>query len=395
MTLPTNTDDLLKLADRTGETLAPLAADVDAGRSNGHEAYRILREAGLLGLLIPREAGGAGLGFGAYSRVLEQLGVHNGAAALGYNMHNVVIGALAETAGTPLPQAAETFRSWVFDEVVNGHKMFASAVSEAGNGAKLRGMRTSYRLTADREHYVLDGEKSFVSLAGAADYYVVAARPHGGEDTSEVSHFVVAADDPGVSFGRVHSLAAMNGTSTAGMRLDAVTLPRSRLYLGVEGMSLFKLVREPHWMTAGYTGAYLGIAEAIFRWTVEYVTASPQRAGNPVIQHDLGRMSARLRAARALVHEAGDHIDSERGSLEANAMVHAAKYIVGEVGPELGRDAVRVCGSAAVAKSAPLERLIREASFSSVMPAKPYDCLEYLGKAAVGVNLYDARAFSW
>ncbi|MFF4951059.1 acyl-CoA dehydrogenase family protein [Streptomyces chattanoogensis] len=394
MTLPTHVDDLLKLAVETGDTLAPLAAEVDAGRSNGHEAYRIVREAGLLGLLIPREAGGAGLSFGTYTRVLEQLGIRNGAAALGFNMHNVVIGALADTAGTPLPPAAEAFRSWVFDEVVSHRRMFASAVSEAGNGAKLRGMSTTYRLSEDREHYVLNGEKSFVSLAGAADYYVVAARAEGGE-SSEVSHFVVAADDPGVSFGQVHRMAAMNGTSTAGMTLDAVTVPRSRLYLSVEGMSLFKLVREPHWMTAGYTGAYLGIAEAIYRFTVDHVTSSPRRAEDPVIQHDLGRMSARLRAARALVHEAGDLIDSERGSVEANAMVHAAKYVVSEVGPELGRDAVRVCGSAAVSSRAPLERLIREASFSSVMPAKPHDCLEYLGKAAVGVNLRDARTFSW
>ncbi|MEU7641881.1 acyl-CoA dehydrogenase family protein [Streptomyces sp. NPDC039016] len=394
MTLSSHIDDLLKLAAGTGEALAPLAADVDAGRSDGHEAYRIVREAGLLGLLIPQDAGGAGLGFGAYTRVLEQLGIRNGAAALGFNMHNVVIGGLAETAGTPLPPAAEAFRSWVFDQVVHHRKMFASAVSEAGNGAKLRGMRTTYRLSKDREHYILNGEKSFVSLAGAADYYVVAARAEDGE-SSEVSHFVVAADDVGVSFGTVHSMAAMNGTSTAGMTLKDVTLPRSRLYLNVEGMSLFKLVREPHWMTAGYTGAYLGIAEAIYRFTVDYVTASPQRAENPVIQHDLGRMSARLRAARALVHEAGDLIERERGSVEANAMVHAAKYVIGEVGPELGRDAVRVCGSAAVSRKAPLERLIREASFSSVMPAKPYDCLEYLGKAAVGVNLHDARTFSW
>jgi alkylation response protein AidB-like acyl-CoA dehydrogenase len=114
-----------------------------------------------------------------------------------------------------------------------------------------------------------------------------------------------------------------------------------------------------------------------------------------VVQQELGRMSARLRAARALVHEAGDAVDRERGSLEANALVHAAKYVVGEIGPQLAQDATRVCGSAAVSRSQPLERLIREASFASVMPAKPHDCLEYLGKAALGVNLYDARAFAW
>jgi alkylation response protein AidB-like acyl-CoA dehydrogenase len=160
-------------------------------------------------------------------------------------------------------------------------------------------------------------------------------------------------------------------------------------------MSLFKVVREPHWMFAGYTGAYLGMAQALYRHTVDRVTAAPGRADSPVVQQELGRMSARLRAARALVHEAGDLVTAERGSLEANAMVHAAKYVVGETGPLLARDALRLCGSAAVSRGHTLERLIREVQFAHVMPAKPHECLEYLGKAATGVNLYDARTFSW
>ncbi|MFD7528656.1 acyl-CoA dehydrogenase family protein [Streptomyces sp. NPDC059849] len=395
MTLPNQLDDLLKLAAETGAALAPLAADVDAGRADGHEAYHILRDSGLLALLVPQEAGGAGVGFGDYWRVLAELGAHNGAAALGFNMHHVVIGALADAAGTRLPPAAETFRSWMLDEVVNGRKLFASATSEAGRGAKLRGLQTRYRLADDGTHYVLSGRKSFVSLAGAADYYVVAAAAADTEDTGEISHFVVAADDPGVGFGTFHHMSAMYGTSTAAMTLDEVPVPRSRLYLGVEGMSLFKVVREPHWMVAGYTGAYLGIAEALFRHTVDHVTAACGRADSPVVHQELGRMSARLRAARALVHEAGDLVATQRGSLEANAMVHAAKYVVGEIGPQLAQDALRLCGSAAVSRSHPLERLIREASFAHVMPAKPQECLEYLGKASVGVNLYDARAFAW
>ncbi|MFJ2744439.1 acyl-CoA dehydrogenase family protein [Streptomyces sp. NPDC087440] len=396
MTLPTPLDDLLKLAAQTGERIAPLAADTDAARDDGHESYRILRESGLLALLVPRHAGGAGLGFGDYWRVLAELGAHHGAAALGLNMHHVVIGALADADGTRLPPAAEAFRAWMLDEVVSGRKLFASATSEAGRGAKLRGMQTRYRLSEDGTHYILNGKKSFVSLAGVADYYVVAASAdNGAEETGEASHFVVAADDPGVTFGAVQHMAAMYGTSTAPMTLDEVRVPRSRLYLGVEGMSLFKVVREPHWMVAGYTGAYLGIAEAIFRHTVDHVTASPARAASPVVHQELGHMSARLRAARALVHEAGDLVTAERGSLEANAMVHAAKYAVGEVGPQLAQDALRLCGSAAVSRSHPLERLIREAQFAHVMPAKPQECLEYLGKAAAGVNLYDARAFAW
>jgi alkylation response protein AidB-like acyl-CoA dehydrogenase len=395
MTLPDNIDDILQAAHQVGRKLAPLAADIDAGRGDIRETYRILADTGFLTLLVPRRAGGAGLGFADYWRVLSAVGFHNGAAALGLNMHSAVIGALCESADTPLPPMAEWFRSWLFDEVVNGGKMFASAASEPVGGAKMRGLATRYHPTPDGEGFVITGEKSFVSLAGIADYYAVPARPEGSTDPGNVSHFLVSRHDGGVTFGEIHNLTAMYGTSTANMTLDHVTVPRSRLFLGIEGMSLTKLIREPHWTIAGYTGAYLGIAEALHQAVVDHVAASPARAESAVLQRNLGWLSARLLAARSLVERAGEAVDRGRGSIEANTMVHAAKYAVGDLAPDLHRKVVSMCGSAAVSRSKPLERLLREMQYGAVMPAKPEECLEYLGKAALGVDLYDEGAFSW
>jgi alkylation response protein AidB-like acyl-CoA dehydrogenase len=148
-------------------------------------------------------------------------------------------------------------------------------------------------------------------------------------------------------------------------------------------------------MIAGYTGAYLGIAEAIYRFVVDTMAAAPARAESPVVQRNLGLLSARLTAARALTYEAARSIDAGRGTTEANALVHAAKYTVGELGPDLIREAVSLCGSAAVSRSKPLERLIREIQYCAVMPAKPEECLEYLGKAALGVDMSEERSFAW
>ncbi|MEJ2633113.1 MAG: acyl-CoA/acyl-ACP dehydrogenase [Acidihalobacter sp.] len=393
MALPQQFDAILALVDRIGLQLVDLAPAVDNRQSDSRASYRLVKESGLLELLIPRQFGGAGLNYQEYGQVLANLAQYDAATALGFNMHNVALGSLCESADKQLPPAAEAFRTWVFDEVMSNNKMFASATSEIGSGARLRGIQTRYR--PHHDGFLLNGTKSFVSLAGAADYIVVTARPEDGDSENEVSHFVVAHDDDGVQHGQIWDGFAMNGTQTASMAFENVWLPRQRLFLAVEGMSLFKLVREPHWMISGYTGVYLGIATALLQHITEAVRNTPSQRESSAIQQEVGRLSAELHAGKALLKEAGASIVQRRGSIEANASVHAAKYFIGELAPKMAMAAVKICGASTLNRSRPLERLLRESFFCSVMPAKPLDCLEYLGKAQLGVNLFDARQMDW
>lgn len=391
---PAVPEALLDRARGLAESLAPLAVGVDSGESDGTASMKLVKEAGFLRLLLPADAGGDGLSFAQYTRILEELGSRDAATALGLNMHNVSIGALCEAAQSGIGAAGRPFADWMFRQITTHAAMFASATSEKGGGAKLSRVGTTYRRTGDG--YVLNGRKAFVSLARVADFYVVAARAEGDDDAAtEVSHFVVAATDDGVAFGPPWPGSALAGTHTADMALDDVRVGRDRLFLGVEGMSLFKLVREPHWMVSGYTGAYLGLAGAIVRELVESVRADPRRRDSPVVTRELGRLSARLRSARALTYEACAEVDAGRGTVQANAAVHAAKFAVAELLMELAAEAVRLAGSAALDRRRPLNRYLREAPFCSVMPAKPDECLEYLGKTELGVNLADARSFDW
>ena len=390
---PPGAGPAIERARALADELRSSAADVDRGRASADAGYRSLRKAALLTLLVPREAGGEGLSFLGYTRVLEELAIGDGATALGFNMHNVAIGSLCESWGTALPEHAERFRRWVFSEVVEHGRMFASATSETGSGAKLRGLRATYRDTEDGG-FVMDGTKAFVSLARIADHYVVAARKEGAS-ADEVSHFVVSKDDEGVSFHGQWDGAALRGTETATMRMSGVRVPRQRLFFGVEGMSLFKLVREPHWMVSGYMGAYLGIAEAVLRLIVARLADDDRRRGSAVVQAEVGRLSVELQAARALVYAAARLVDEDRASVRANTAVHAAKYCVGELAPRLAVAAPRICGSGVLRGESPLERLMREASFCSVMPAKPDECLEYVGKSTLGFNLLNAGNLDW
>lgn len=383
----------LRQVAEVAEGLRLLAAEVDDGRVPASRGYAAVRDAGLLRLLLPGSAGGSGLSYLDYTRVLEELALGDASVALGYNMHNVAIGGLCESAERTLPPSASAFRQWVFDEVAHRDRMFASATSEVGGGAKLTAVKATYRRTADG--FVLNGRKSFVSLAGIADYYITTARHEESDAPDEVSHFVVARDDAGVSFDGLWDGAALAGTATSAMTLSNVHVGAERLFLGIEGMSLFKLVREPHWMVSGYMGAYLGVAESILRHVTTFVGADAKRRGSAVVRAEVGRMAVDLAATRALVHTAARLVDERKGSVEANSAVHAAKYRVGESTTTLAQTAVRICGSTALRRSNPLERLVREASFCSVMPAKPDECLEYVGKARLGFNMFDSTTVEW
>jgi alkylation response protein AidB-like acyl-CoA dehydrogenase len=384
---------MLERAAALADATRPHVADIDREVVSGSVAYKHLRSSGLLGLLVPTAFGGDGGTFSQYTEVLEKIAQTDLATALGFNMHNVAIGSLCETGDTALPEGAARFRAWVFDQVINEQKLFASATSEAGAGAKLSRLRTTYR--PDGDGWVLSGVKSFVSLAGVADYFIVAARAADDDAEHEISHFVVAADDPGVRFGQFWNGAALAGTSTATMFLEDVPLGQERLMMNVQGMSLMKLAREPHWMISGYTGAYLGLAASMCAELIAVVSRDARKSADPVVVQQIGRLVVELRATRALVRAAGVMIDTRRGTPEAAETVHAAKYRTGELLAELADACVRLGGTVALNRAHPLERMLREAPFCRVMPAKPAECLEYVGKSALGVNMRDIRNFTW
>ncbi|MFF2083817.1 acyl-CoA dehydrogenase family protein [Nocardia sp. NPDC058176] len=374
------------------QELRRLADPVDKGECAPALVYDTIRASGLLAALVPVDRGGMGLSFAEYTSMLCALGSANGSAALGFNMHNVALGSLFEADPADLGGAGRAFREWVVHEVVERGALFASGVSEPATGARLQGIATVYRNVGDR--VVLDGHKSFVSLAGVADYYVVSARPADGDDF-EVSHFVVAASDPGVSFADEWNGIALRGTSTAQLTMRSTEIPRDRLFLGVEGMSLFKTIREPHWMAAGYLGAYLGLATAIVEVAGAHLDADQRRRTDSAAVAQFGEMVVALEATRSLVQRAAAAVVTRRSQTSTNKLVYAAKHHLGQTAQHLASDAVRLIGSAAMAADKPMQRLLREVQFCAIMPAKPHHCLDYVGKASLGENMLDVRNQNW
>ena len=153
-----------------------------------------LRAAGLLGLMSPVRLGGIGAGFADYVRVAYELARGNGATALIFNMHASVTGALASTPDSlarslGVPETYFVARDRILTGAAEG-KLYAVAMSERGAGARLSEMTTAYQRVEGG--YRITGDKTFVSGAGHADGYLVAATQR-KDDHVAVSHFLVPA----------------------------------------------------------------------------------------------------------------------------------------------------------------------------------------------------------
>lgn len=397
-------EEIVALCRDLGQKFKARASEYDREGKFPVENFEELKAAGLLGIMIPKEYGGMGADFLTYTRALEQIAIGCSSTGLTYNMHNIAVGSLAELnidgIGGSRGRAMKTFIEWVYDQSVNGKKLFASASSEPGIGAHFSKLKTTYKRVDDG--FIINGVKNWVSMAGYADYYVVAARAEDSKgDVPAISFLIVEKDNPGTRIEEIWDVLGMRATSTNPVYFKDCFVPTQNLFLGSEGMALYKIAREPHWLVGGYTGVYLGICTAAFEFMVDYLrnkkipgTDTPL-AEDARIQHRVGEIYSQLEAARSAVYRAAKIVAEAVGSQEANTAIHHAKYMVSELGPWLTSAAIRICGGSTIAKRMPLERFYRDSRCGGLMPATSDECLLYLGKAAFGRDLTKPSENSW
>lgn len=377
--------------------------------------YQAMADAGLYGLMVPKAYGGLGADFRTYARAMEILGAGDGATALTFNMHNIVTGSMAELddeireIGGRRGKAMAAFRDWLYDEVVNKKRVFGSATSEAGVGSHFSKFKTTYKRVDGG--YLVNGCKSMVSLAEFADYYIVAAKAdqqkqqNSNSEIPALSYLIVEKDNPNIRFEHTWDSLGMRATSTHTMHLTDCFVPQDKLFLGVEGMIYYKLLREPHWLIGGYTYVYLGLSKAIFDFTTSYLNQRKIPEGSPLageplakdrlIQHEIGRLNIALEGARLIAYDAAERITVARGKAETNAAIHRAKYAVGELAPWLASQAIRICGGSSITRRLPLERYYRDARCGGLMVANSDECLTYVGKEALGIDVLKASESYW
>lgn len=386
--------DLGAVAARLAPRFAARAAGHDAAGRFPVDDFADLRDAGLFGVLVPARLGGAGAGFADYTAVAYELARGNGATALVFNMHASVTGAISAvddaTAGAlGMPESALAARDELLRAAAGG-AWYAVAMSERGVGSRLSQLSTEYESVP--EGYRIRGAKTFVSGAGHADGYLVAARA--ASDQSIVSQFLVPASTSGLRVEPTWDSLGMRATRSDDLHIDVTVAPEALLG-GVEGLALAVAQLMPHWLVASYAAVYAGVARA----AVDAAAADLSERGLgrlPAVRARLGRADAAAEAARLAVFEAARRVDAASGDAETNRWVWRAKLLAGTTAAEVAASMLEACGTSASRRGHPLERLFRDARCGSLQPATSDVCADWLGIAALGGDPdHDGTAPRW
>ncbi len=273
-------------------------------------------QAGLLGIEIDEKYGGGGSQDYRYYMILGEELARAGAHGPGFGVHNDIIGPYLQRLGTP-----EQFERWL-PGYCSGEIITAIAMSEPGAGSDLQGMRST--AVRDGDHYVLNGQKTFISNGQMCDLVIVAARTDPDAGYRGISLLVVERGMAGFDRGRNLDKVGMHAQDTSELFFTDVRVPVDNL-LGGEGDGFIGLMKNlPRERVAIATAALAG-AEKAFEETLEYCKQR-QAFGRPIgkFQHNrfvLAEMATELAVARAFTDRCVTEHNAGRLSTEEASMV--------------------------------------------------------------------------
>jgi alkylation response protein AidB-like acyl-CoA dehydrogenase len=391
--LTTQQRELLALASSLGrEKFAGRAARWDREASFPFENYADLREAGLLGICVPKAHGGFGADFATYVMVAAELGRHCGSTALSFNMHvcsTLWAGAIADALDMTAEQRAdhERIRKGHFARIVGEGRLYSQPFSEGGAAAAGKAPWGTRAIKVEGGYRVV-GKKIFASLSGAADYYGVLCtleREDGQAGTMRDSlYLAVPAKAEGVAVSGEWDPLGMRGTVSRTLTFDNVPVGDDARLMP-EGLYFQAASRYPH-MFATLSPTYMGIAQAAYDFTVSYLRG--EMPGTPAVKRRMyttkqiavAQMRVALEQTRALFLQTAREarVDPDK---DARMRLYAAHYTIMENANEICQLAVRTCGGQSMLKSLPLERLYRDSRCGSLMlPWTAELCVDRLGR---------------
>ena len=343
--------------------VAPVVDDHERTRRFPTDVVRRLGEMGWLGIPIPEDEGGAGLDTLAYAIAIEEIARVWGSLGLIVAAHTSLGCGPLHLAGTP----EQKDRYLV--PMASGKVIGAYGLTEPGAGSDAGGTRTTahFEDAPDGGCWILDGGKRFITNAGQAGTYVVTART-GTTDKgdAEISAFIVPADTPGFSVGRLEEKLGLHASATGELLFDRAKIPAANL-LGERGTGfrMFLAILDGGRISIGALA--LGLAQAALDASVSYARTREQ-FGRPIgsfqgVAFMVADMATEVEAARQLVWRAAWLKDQGRDYGLAAAQ---AKLFASEVSSRVTNNAIQVHGGYGYVEEYKVERYLRDAKLTEI-----------------------------
>jgi len=340
----------------TVERVAPRAAEIDATAEYPRDIRQLFAEHDLFGLCIPEEYGGLGTGTLMTNIAIEEVAKACASSALMLAVHDL---------GT-LPIrlfGSDELKSRFLPKCATGEWTPAFALSEPDAGSDPGGMRTN--AVQDGDEWVINGAKNWISNASVADFYIVFAVTD--RETRRISAFVVEADRPGFSVGKLEHKLGIKGSPTGSPVFEDVRVPAENM-IGLPGKGLSVALGTLDHSRLGVAAQAVGIAQGATDYAAQYARERIQ-FGKPINQFQgigfkLADMETRTAAARELLYKASakcDRNEADKGKYSA-----MAKLFASDTAMAVTVEAVQVLGGYGYVTEYPVERFMRDAKITQI-----------------------------
>ena len=337
-----------------GEKIAPW----DARQEFPEAIVRKLGPLGFLGVLVPEEYGGSGLGYVSYALIVEEL--CRGDASVGITMwaHNSLCTNHIASFASP-----EQKRRYL-PPLATGEVLGAWGLTEPGSGSDAAALRTRAEPAGD--HWVLNGSKAFITNASVAGTSVVMARTDPERRSKGISAFVVERGTPGFSTGAPYRKLGLHASNTAELIFEDARVPAANL-LGERGQGFVQAMRVLEGGRIAMAAMAVGVAQAAVDQAARYMkqrTAFGRTLAEfNGLQGMLADLATEVEVARLLTLRAAYLKDLGRPAVHAAAM---AKLFASETAMKAASKAVQVHGGAGYITEFPVERIFRDAKLTEI-----------------------------
>eukprot|EP01088_Endostelium_zonatum_P018506 TRINITY_DN5969_c0_g1_i1.p1 TRINITY_DN5969_c0_g1~~TRINITY_DN5969_c0_g1_i1.p1 ORF type:complete len:422 (-),score=96.99 TRINITY_DN5969_c0_g1_i1:60-1325(-) len=322
------------------------------------DVLKQLASMGLGGIYIKEEFGGTGQSRLAATVVFEALATACPSTTAYLSIHNMC-GWVIDEFGN------QNQRSKFVPDLVNCEKFGSYCLTEPSCGSDASALKTTAKKQGD--HYILTGEKAFISGGGVSDVYIVMART-GGPGPKGISCFFVEKDTPGLSFGKKEKKLGWNSQPTRAVILDNVKIPQENL-IGKEGDGFKIAMKALDGGRINIGACSLGAAQKCFELAREHMKVrtafGKQLREFQGLEFRMADMASDITMARMMVRNAAEKLDSkaEDGTLYC-AM---AKKVSTDIGTKVCDDALQMFGGYGYLKDYPLNRYYRDARVHQIL----------------------------
>jgi alkylation response protein AidB-like acyl-CoA dehydrogenase len=322
------------------------------------ETMKKMGELGLLGVLVPTDYGGAGLGYFEYVAAIVEISKVCSSVGLSMAAHNSLC------TGHIMYFGNEAQKQKWLTKLATGEWIGAWGLTEANTGSDAMRMTTTAVL--DGDHYVINGAKNWITHGKSGDVAVVMVRTGEVGDSNGISAIVVERGTPGFTAGKKENKLGMRASETTEMIFDNCRVPKENM-LGEVGQGFRQAMQILDGGRISIAALSLGIAKGAYEAALAY-SKERHQFGQPIsnfqaIAFKLADMATKIEASELLILQASDMKNKGKRMTKESAM---AKYYASEVCVWASNEAVQIFGGYGYTKDFPVEKFYRDSKLCTI-----------------------------